>query len=288
MPSIYWIVLVVLAPAPRGPSLADGFYEVLEKGDGVRFPSNDGRILILGRRLGNRFGTPTIRSRNNDNTEFGCTLQGADKLWDGPEAPPLVLVADNVCLRITGNSIPTPEGTRALWFTIAGRESTERVARALKCDVHLRKDPGHRLAVKWTPTKESYQIGEDVALKFELKNVGKEAVTFRIGGSQRGPRDNQFRFVAQRWSGEGKGVPDTGDPNNFGGVSWARTLKPGESYSAEVPLHRWFKFEEADSYRVTGIWALHLEDPRRDGFDKGIWDDVVCGECIVRVEKAKK
>jgi hypothetical protein len=288
MQPILFSALLVLAPAPDGPRLADGFYEVLESGDGVRFPGNDGRTLILGKCLGKKFGTPTIRSVNNDNTRFGCTLKGAEKLWDGPAAPALVLVAGRVCLTITGNSIPHPDETRDLWFTIIGRESAERVAKALHCAVQLRKDPGHRLKVKWTPGKEAYQVGEVVTLKFELTNAGKESVTFRIGGSQRGPRDNQFRFVAQRWSGMGKGVPDTGDPTNFGGMSWTRTLKPGETYTADVPLDRWFKFDEPDTYRVTGIWGLHLEDPTLGGFDPAIWDDLVCGDCLVHVEKAKK
>lgn len=288
MQPMFFSALLLLAPAPDGPRLEDGFYEVRDSGDGVRFPGNDGRTVLLGKRLGKKFGTPTIRSTNNDNALFGCTLKGAEKLWDGPETPALALVAGNVCLRLTGNSITNADDTRDLWFTIAGRERAERVAKALKCELRLRKDPGHRLRVKWTPAKETYEVGEAVTLKFELTNVGKENVTFRIGGSQRGPRDNQFRFVAQRWHGMGKGVPDTGDPNNHGGISGTRTLKPGEAYTADVPLDRWFKFDEPDAYRVTGIWSLRLEDPTLGGFDQAIWDDLVCGDCTVRVEKAKK
>jgi hypothetical protein len=288
MPPLLLSALVILAPVREGPHLDDGFYEVLDKGDGVRFPANDGRTLILGKRMGQKFGTATVRSVNNANTQFGCTLKGAEKLWDGPEPPALALVAGNVCLRLSGNSVPHPDGTRDLWFTIAGRESADRVARALKCEVQLRKDPGHRLTVTWTPAKETYQVGEPVTLKFELTNAGKQSVTIRIGGSQRGSRDNQYRFVAQRSYGMGKGVPDTGDPLNFGGKSWTRTLKPGDTYTAEVPLDRWFQFDEPDTYRVTGIWGLHLEDPAGGSFDRAIWDDLVSGECLVRVEKAKK
>src|SRR5262245_8007341 len=288
MQPIFLSALLVLAPAPKAPTLDDGFYEILDKGDGVRFPANDGRTLLLGKNLGKQFGTATIRSRNNDNTQFGVTLKGAEKLWEGPEPLAMALVADNVCLRLSGNTIPNADDTRDLWFTIDGLESARRVAKALKCDVQLHKDPGHRLTVKWTPDKESYQAGDDIKLTFELTNAGKENVTFRIGGSQRGSRDNQFRFVAQRGYGGSKGVPDTGDPTNHGGLSWTKTLKPGETYKAEVPLHKWFKFEDVDIYRVTGIWSLHLENPELGGFDQRIWDDLVCGECLVRVEKGKR
>ena len=63
------------------------------------------------------------------------------------------------------------------------------------------------------------QQAGSITLTFELKNAGDKPVTIRIGGSQRGPRDNQCRFIAQRCYGLGKGVPDTCEPNNFGGMS---------------------------------------------------------------------
>jgi hypothetical protein len=288
MPSLSLLVFAFLAPAPQAPMLPDGFYEVLDKGNGTHFPCNDGRTLLLGKHLGKEFGTATVRSRNNANTEFGVFLKGAASLWDGPEPLPLALVADNVCVRLSGNTIPNQDGTRDLWFTVTGEEPARRLAKALKGEIHFRTNPGHRLAVKWTPAKDTFVAGEPITLKFELKNVSKDPVTFRIGGSQRGPRDNQYRFVAQAGHGFGKGVPDTGDPNNFGGMSWTRTLKPGEVYEAKVDLAKWFDLAGDDSYRITGIWSLHLEDSTRPGFDHGLWDDLVCGECFVRVAKAKK
>jgi hypothetical protein len=285
MPSLFFSALLILAPIQKAPTLNDGFYEVLDKGEGTRFLCNDGQTLILGKSLGKQFGKASIRSHNNDNTRFGLTLKGAAKLWDGPESLPLALVVENVCLRLSGNSIPNADETRDLWFAIEGLEPARRVAKALKCDIEFRKDPGHRLRVTWTPDKEAYQPGDTITLKFELRNTGKANVTFRIGGSQRGARDNQYRFVAQAGHGGGKGVQDTGDPNNFGGKSWTKTLKPDESYTAEVQLNNWFQFNDADTYRVTGIWSLHLEDGDRGW---AIWDDLVCGECYVRVERRKK
>ena len=285
MPSLYFSALLLLAPVPKTPTLNDGFYQVLDQGEGTRFPCNDGQTVVLGKNLGKQFGKPEIRSRNNDNTRFGLTLKGAAKLWDGPEPLPLALVVDNVGLSLSGNSIPNADETRDFFFAIEGLEPARRVAKALKCDIEFRKDPGHRLRAKWTPDKEAYQPGDTITLKFELRNTAKENVTFRIGGSQRGARDNQFRFLAQRGHGHGKGVPDTGDANHFGGKSWTKTLKPDESYTAEVQLNKWFQLEAPDIYRITGIWSLHLEDADRGGV---IWDDLVCGECLVRVEKGKK
>src|SRR5262245_43563554 len=105
MPPLVFSALLLLAPIPKTPTLADGFYEVLEKGEGTRFPCNDGRTLMLGKNLGKQFGTATIHSRNNDNSEFGVTLRGAPKLWDGNEPLPMALVAGNVCLTLSGHSI---------------------------------------------------------------------------------------------------------------------------------------------------------------------------------------
>ncbi len=275
-------------PIPETPKLDDGFYEILRQGEGTRFPSTDGQNLLLGKSLGTQFGKATIRSRSQDNSAFSVTLKGAEKLWDGPEPLEMALVVNNVCMKLSGNSIPHADDTRDLYFTVMGETDARAAAKALKCDVELRKDPGHRLTVKWAPEKKSYQLGDTITLTMELRNAGKEPVTIRIGGRQRGPRDNQYRFVAQSMSGYGKCVPDTGDPVNFGGLVGATTLKPGEVYAAKVELDKWFKFEQAGTYRMTGIWELHLVDPALDWFDGVIWDDLVSGECFVKVVNANK
>ena len=56
MQPLLFSALLVLAPAPKAPTLDDGFYEVLDKGEGIRFPSNDGRTLLLGKSLGKDVG----------------------------------------------------------------------------------------------------------------------------------------------------------------------------------------------------------------------------------------
>src|ERR1700687_1712283 len=114
-------IFLGLAPAPN-PTLPDGFYEILDEGAGTNFPCNDGRELILGKSLGKEFGAPAIRSRNNGNTDFGVFLKGAAQLWDAPEPLVMAIVVDNVCMRLSGHSIPNTDGTRDLWFTIAGEE----------------------------------------------------------------------------------------------------------------------------------------------------------------------
>ena len=286
---LFACILVGFAPAPKAPQVEDGFYEILDKGEGTKLLCNDGRSVLLGKQLSAEFGKPTISSRNNENTDFWVSLSHAAKLWDGPSPLEHVLVVDNVALRGSGNSIPHKDDTRDLYYHLRDEEAARKVEKRLKCDIAYRKDPGHRLTVKWAPDKESYEVGEAaIILKFELKNTGKEAVAFTAGGSQRGPRDNQFRFIAQSGSGMGKGIPDTGDPNNFGGKMGSHSLKPGETFTAKVELNNWFKFEEPG--RLPGYWEsreLHLVDQSRDWVGRGVWDDLVCGECNLKVEKKK-
>ena len=104
--------------------------------------------------------------------------------------------------------------------------------------------------------------------------VGTGPLSFFEGGKQRGPRDNQYRFLAYRSGGHGRAVPDTGDPTNFGGIGAVRTLKPGESFARTVTLDKWFTFTDSDTYRVTGLFELPLQGPspegglRRDGLGR--------------------
>ena len=57
--------------------------------------------------------------------------------------------------------------------------------------------------------------GEAVKLRMELKNTGTGPLRFTFGGQQRGPRNNQFRFIAQASYSGGKPVPDTGDSTHL-------------------------------------------------------------------------
>lgn len=73
----------------------------------------------------------------------------------------------------------------------------------------------------------------------------------------------------------GAARPDTGNLNHFGAISSYRTLRPGETFKKDVRLDKWFKFEEADTYLVTGMYRV-------------LWTDFAVGECVVRVEEGKK
>jgi hypothetical protein len=189
---------------------------------------------------------------------------------------------DGLYLAVAGHSDRHPDGTQDLSCQIAGLEAAEKAAARLKVTVQRRLHPGHRFEVKWSPEREAYRPGEAVTLVMEIRNTGTAPFAFQVGGQQRGARDNQYRFLAYRSYGGGKAVPDTGDPNHHGGICSARTLQPGETFTAKVDLSKWFAFPDPDTYRVTGLFELQLYSPGQ-GLGWPLWDDLAAGDCLVRV-----
>jgi hypothetical protein len=273
---------LVLA-APGRAKIPDGTYSWTE-GPGKQVVRNDGARVVLGPRLGDKLGTAAIRSVKNDNSRFRLELIGAGPL-EKPSGPSyLAVVIDGVCLAVWAQSELAPNGTVNLTCTIHGEKVAENIAEKLKVELVRRKHPGHRFEVQWSPEKAEYPMGEPVTLKMEIRNTGTAPFTFQVGGRQRGPRDNQFRFLAYRSYGGGKAVPDTGDPVNFGGISYHKTLKPGESFSRSIALDKWFTFNDPDIYRITGMFEMPIVLESSTGT---IWDELAAGDCLVHVVKKK-
>jgi hypothetical protein len=270
--------------ARSAESLADGVYAVHYEGQGKTVRRSDGAEIILAERLTDRLGKASMASVANDNTRFALDLKGVGPIPDKRTAPYFVVILDGHVLGDAGHSDPYADGTMDFRVQVFGVEAATAVEQRLKISARRRSHPGHRLLATWTPAKPSYQPGETVNLRLQIKNVGDKPVSFRVGGQQRGPRDNQFRFLAYRSGGWGKAIADSGDPTNFGGISTWRDLKPGEEFRHDVNLSHWFKFTEPDSYRITGLYELELFDLKPDG-SRGntVWQDFAVGECTVYV-----
>jgi hypothetical protein len=265
----------------------DGIYVWREQGPGPRLRRNDGAEIFLGERVGKGLGRATLFSMSNANNLYRLELKNAGPLEKAGVGARLAVVINGVCLGVYSQSDLHADGTLDLGAQIYGAGAAQKVAERFKLEVPRRKHPGHRFEVRFSPEKETYAVGEPVTLKMELLNTGDVPFSFMNGGQQRGPRDNQFRFLAQRSHGHGKAIPDTGDPNNFGGIAGYVTLRPGESFTKTIALDKWFNFTEPDSYRVTGIFemALNAAEPERGR----LWDELAVGECFVRVVgKAKE
>lgn len=271
--------------------IPDGIYSRKLEGVGIRVPrmDRDGGEAILGARLTDKLGTASWKPLRNDHSEFTLTLTGIELPAKTEVSAQLAVVIDGVCLAVSRGQKSGGgfDGTLSGW--VVGENAAIKLAKALKTELPRRKHPGHRYVVTWEPEKESYQPGTQVSLLLTIENVGEQPMTFRVGGQNRGTRDNQFRFLAYRTWGQGKALPDVGDPTNFGGICSYETLKPGEKFHAKIGLDRWFQFDDPDRYHVTGMFELELHERQADGgVSNTIWEELAAGDCLVLVEAAKK
>ncbi|HYH67030.1 MAG TPA: hypothetical protein VD866_20205 [Urbifossiella sp.] len=269
---------------PADGDLEDGVYQLRFDGPGRKVTLTDGEPAVLGKRLSASIGTATaLMSWTNDNRRFHLTVTGLGPLPPEVTKEQTALVVGGVVLHL-GRPEKLPEG--GLISTGANVETPDAariLAEKYRVPRTLRKHPGHRFEARWTADAPAFRAGEPVTLKLALKNTGTESFRFTFGGKQRGPRNNQFRFIAQEgW--DGKGLPDTGNAHNFGGIMSVTTLRPTEVFRAEVDVTKWFTFTRPGTYRVTGILALPILDPVGDGYGPTVWDDLAVGECDVRIQ----
>ena len=276
-------IVLFLGARVAGDDLASGVYEIgfeepgkaVDRGDGA-----DGTVFLR-ERLTDKFGKAKLVSRRNDNSQFVLNLTGAGPFPKGAEAKRFAVVVAGKCFPVGSNTDPTPQGTLDLGATVGGLETARKVADELGVAAVVRSHPGHRLVVTFEPEKARYAPGEAVVLVMTIRNVGDAPVSFADGGMQRGPRNNQFGFTAFRSNGHGKPVPDAGEPRNFGGLVGRPTIKPGEAFTKRVELGKWFEFDEADSYRITGLYRMAIADA--DLAAPALWDDFAVAECTVYV-----
>lgn len=286
------VVAVTVAPGttrsttagPEASQVSDGVYLLTFEGEGQKAKLTDGSDAVLGTRLSPSVGVGgTLRSHSNDNTRFTVTVNQLGPLPPGVADVQTALVVDGLVFHLGRPDKLPADGVVNTWANVYTAAAARTLAARYRIEPQLRKHPGHRYEVRWVPGKPQYEADEAVTLKMELKNTGTSPLRFTFGGSQRGPRNNQFRFVAQAGAG-GKGLPDTGDARNHGGMVASKTLRPGDVFTAEVDLSKWFAFTEPNTYRVTGVFEMPVVDAAStDGFGPVVWDDLATGECDVRV-----
>ncbi len=274
---------------PAGDKLDDGVYVLLSEGDGRKVVLTDGSEAVLGKRLSASVGVAvSLKSWTNHNTRFHLHLKGLGPLPEEVTRIQTAVVVDGVVLHLGRPEKLAADGTAEVGATVSSADAARTLAARYKVEPAVRKHPGHRFEVRWHPAKPQYEVGEPVKLTMEIKNTGTGPLRFTVGGQQRGPRDNQFRFVAQAGVA-GKGLPDVGDARNHGGISTSKTLRPGEVFAAEVDVTKWFAFTEPDTYRVTGVFEMPVIDPASaDGFGPVVWDDLAVGDCAVMVVAKKR
>lgn len=266
------ISMMLAATLAAAPKIENGLYHIQESG-GVTVKSMKGGEVHLGKRLENKIETAIIRSGNNANSLYHVWLKSAEGISEDYRTVALCVDGQCLCFNMGGKNKIGAE-----WVPEAAA-----VALAKHFEVKLlrRKHPHHEMLVKFAPEKEEFKVGELLGVKVTIKNVGTTPFTFQVGGKNRGVRDNQFSFTAQLYNHP---IPDTGDPTHFGGMFVDRTLKPGESFEAEVDLRKWFKLEEPGTYTIKGTYSMDFHDP--DAKDHlTIWEDYATAEFWLTIEK---
>lgn len=257
-----------------------GIYRITSDGQGVEAARTVGGTVDLGERLATNLGDSTIWSLTNRNDYYRVMVKLAAPL---ERQHRLAICVDGVCEVVGSISAPDADGKVAVLADVVGQANARQVAVALNAKIQDRQHPGHQLRVSFSTVRESHRIGEPVVLSLRIVNVGKTTVRFLEGGQQRGPRNNQFGFTAFAGHGSGKSISDTGDPRHRGGIGVYRELKPGDVFDKQVDISKWFKFEKADTYQVTGTYELELRD--KDYSARIIWKEFVTERCRVRIEK---
>tara|TARA_R100000789_G_C3021935_1_gene153682 strand:- start:3211 stop:4059 length:849 start_codon:yes stop_codon:yes gene_type:complete len=276
------LLALLVACSATAAELPNGIYSVdsndSDSGNTVTRADSQEPIKLQ-KLLASGLGTPSLISTSNDNESFRLTLSKAGPFRQDIKSTHQAAYIDGVCVIGTGQVLDNQQRSTLVGY-FNSIDNANKVAKAFSIKPKLRQHPGHKVIVKWTPQKPSFNPNDPIELTLTVMNVGKVDINFIAGGSQRGARDNQFAFIAHSDYRNGKAVPDTGDPVNFGGIGSFVNLKPNESFTKSVDVSKWFRFTESGSYQLTCMY--HIEMSSDDG---DLWDDFLTGQCLVRIKK---
>ncbi len=277
IPFLFIFLLCPPAQADSPSKITNGIYFITGSDKGPAVKTLDGIQVHLGEKFTEPIERIYFRSISNDNERYSLMLGKT-----GPFSKDYTLFAlyvDGYCLRFNGGG---SSGDKI--FDINGQfdsaQAADAFAQFLKVQPLKRIHPNYALTTRYIPSKGAFSTNEPLMVTLEIKNVDTVPVAFQVGGKNRGERDNQFGFTA--YDGM-KAVPDIGNPVHFGGLSVNKTLKPGEIFTKEVDLRKWFTFQKAGTYEITGSYYLSFFDPdKKDYFV--LWEDYATASFYLKIE----
>jgi hypothetical protein len=164
-----------------------------------------------------------------------------------------------------------------VYFELSGSQATA-ASTALGVKRQDRHPIGERVTGTFAPTKPIYEKDEPVEVVLTLANpTDAPTVLYRVGGRQRGPRDNAFFFKLTR---DGREVlPIHGDDS--GGISHLMAFPSGESRQTRQPLASWGDVKLPGHYVVECAYGTEMRSEAlsdagaRNGDDDkrgAVWD----------------
>ena len=259
----------------------DGIYLRVQADSSAWIMGQDGQKLSLGARQDLKIQRSELSSQNNANTRFNLSVTVPYDEKIGPSS--YILVVARTAYRQTGSGSSRQEQS-SLSFHISGRENALRVSEYMKTPVAYRRHPRHNLRVSFIPTKQEFNVGDEVTATLQIANVGTNTIAFMKGGRNRAARDNQYIFSARRG---GKQLEDIGTSYHFGGLAAKQVLQPGQVFEDRISLSKWFAFDKAGMYEIHGSYYLGFTDPDED-LARTIWEDYVSADFMVRIAKSDK
>jgi len=225
-----------------------------------------------------------IYATNNSNTQFNVTVIASSKSQEMP-----VLKVDNQFYSITGYSGNSKEPLKHYSF-VTNAPTARQLSQALQIPLQQRQHPQHQLQGIFKTTKNIYQVGEKIDLTMVVKNQGKEAITFNLGGMYRN-RFNRCEYFHFEIFKDGQKLVNLGDgDSNFGGIEQRPALQPSNSTHLQTVLNKWNSFDKPGIYTIKCRYDLRLEKPRlaknKQDYLKyahETWDDSLQGEITIKV-----
>jgi hypothetical protein len=296
--------LVIATPVllcAQAPQVSSGIYVLAEPTSSEPLSLDRGDAagkLSVGEKLAARFDSAAITSESNDNSQLRLSVQCL--ITPGIEKKRMAIVLAGKAFYVTSITRVGDGSTSKVYFQadVAGPDIAQAIAEELSIKPQFRTHPGHLWVVSLRPDKDSYKVGDPISLNLTIKNVGQTPFAFTDGVLPPGWRNNQFEFAAFRHVGFETPLPDTGNatiqalpstlvaPDDSHRPQRPRfvVLKPGDEFTKAVNLADWFKFDQPDSYRVSGMYRVQLQS--LDNAHQTLWDDCAVGQCTFRIDQA--
>ncbi len=260
---------LVIGPSRASADATDGLYVLsaeLPTASPQSIPVTTSRgttHLVLGASLATPSLTPpstslALASTNDANTLFLLEVRYPHTQAPAPDAHD----CPRAVLRLGAQSLVSNSWGGDAQACSAAFELDPATATRVATLFHVPRQDRHPLGDQvsgvFTTARARYRVGQPIEILLTLSSpADAPAVAWQRGGSNRGPRDDQFDFVITR---DGQPVART-EALNFGGLSQMETLPAGGHAEARTPLAPWGDVRRPGHYEVRCSFTTMLAPP---------------------------
>jgi hypothetical protein len=243
------------------PPLPSGFYPII-RGESIAGPGLREVVIAQQRQFVELDAALSLNgieiyAANNENSIFYAFVR-----YTRPACVRVVLQLDALSISSNGWG-QDPDGCDVS-FNLTPEQAT-RAANLFGTQRQDRREIGQHL-------QATFLVSDNRELVLRITNPQDgPAVQWRLGGRNRGPRDNQFSMRITR---DGQLIPTIG-ASDLGGLSTMKLLRPGESAEVRAPISSWGDVSRPGRYVIEGAYETSLAPGGADtlGVDRrSRWD----------------